>query len=311
MQRSEDLHDIDNVLISRLRFATALTGVVFLAELAGGYATNSLALISDAVHVFMDVLALGLSWFAIYISALPPTETRTYGMHRIEVFVSFINGMLLVFATVFIFYKAYFRFLHPETVESAGMMIVAAIGLAVNLLVAFSLKDHAKTDLNIKSAFLHVVGDAAASVGVIIAAIVIRYTGWNAIDPLISVVIGLIIVGGAIRIIRESAHILLEGVPGEVSLTGVTTDIKKVAGVTGVHSLHIWSICTNIFALSAHVDIEPKDRARFGEILSEINERLARDHHIFYTTIQAECLGCDTGRVLRRFSHKGKRGHAH
>ncbi len=311
MRRPEDHHDVDRALVSRLRFSTALTGIVFLAELAGGYATNSLALTSDAVHVFMDVLALGLSWFAIHISALPPTETRTYGMHRVEVFASFINGMLLLFATLFIFYKAYFRFLHPETIESSGMMIVAIVGLAVNLLVAFSLKGHAKTDLNVKSAFFHVVGDAAASVGVIIAAIVIQLTGWNAIDPLISVVIGLIIIGGVVRIMRESSHILLEGVPREVSLKGVTADMGGVAGVTGVHSLHIWSICANIFALSAHVDVEPGHRLRVGEILSEINERLARNHHIFYTTIQAECLGCDTGRVLRRFSHREKTGHMH
>jgi len=296
--------DIDARLKGRLKLSIALTAVIFLAELIGGWLTNSLALMTDAAHVFMDVFALSLSWFAIYISEMPPTEKRTYGFHRVEVFVSFINSAVLVLITAFIFYESYKRLLDPQPVESVGMMIVAVIGLVVNLAVALWLHQYAHSDLNIKSAFLHVVGDAAASVGVIIGAIVIAYTGWYPIDPLLSVLIGAIIVAGAWRIIKESSHILLEGVPRDIDLNDVVTDMLASGGVTSVHSLHIWSICHNVYALSAHLDIEPLQRHRMGEIFSEINEKLAQTHHIFYTTLQAECSGCNPDDILRKIAHK-------
>ncbi len=148
------------------------------------------------MHVLMDVVALSLNLFAIYISALPPTEIMTYGLHRVEVFVSFINGASLVVISLFIFYKSYMRFLDPPEVESTGMLVVAVVGLVVNVVVALGLHGFARTDLNVKSAFLHVIGDAAASVGVIAAAVVMSFTGFNAIDPLISAGIGLIILWG-------------------------------------------------------------------------------------------------------------------
>ncbi len=296
--------DIDRELKGRLKTSVTLTAIIFLVELIGGYLTNSLALMSDAAHVFMDVLALSLSWFAIYISELPPTNKRTYGLHRAEVFVSFINSFVLFVITFFIFYKAYQRFFSPEPVESVGMIIVAVIGLLVNLIVALWLRRFAQTDLNIKSAFIHVIGDAAASVGVIAGAAIIYYTGWFQADPLISVLIGVIILFGTTGIMKESSHILLEGVPKEIDFNKVVDDIKAPRGVSGVHSLHIWSICHNVYALSAHIDITPTERWRMGEIFGEINEKLAQAHHIFYTTLQAECLGCEQNDVLRKLAHK-------
>lgn len=305
-------HDIDSALKSRLILSIALTAVIFVTELVGGYLTNSLALISDAAHVFMDVFALSLSLFAIYISEMPPSETRTWGLHRVEVFVSFINSLVLFLLTLFIFYEAYHRFLSPEPVKSAGMMVVAVIGLAVNLVVALWLRHFAVSDLNIRSAFIHVVGDAAASVGVIIGAVVIYYTGWFQADPLISVLIGLIIVSGAYRIIKESSHILLEGVPRDIDFNRVMEDIKSANGISSVHSLHIWSICHNVYALSAHLDIIPTQRWRMGEIFDEINEKLADNYHIFYTTLQAECSGCNPDDVFGRVAHKERNhGHSH
>lgn len=296
--------DIDKELKGRLRISVTLTAIIFVAELVGGYLTNSLALMSDAAHVFMDVLALSLSWFAIYISEMPPTNKRTYGLHRAEVFVSFINSFVLFVVTFFIFYKAYQRFFSPEPVESIGMIIVAVIGLLVNLVVALWLHRFAGSDLNIKSAFIHVIGDAAASIGVIVGAAVIFYTGWYPADPLISFVIGFIILFGTIGIMKESSHILLEGVPKEIDFDEVLRDIKAFKGINGVHSLHIWSICHNVYALSAHVDIAPTERWRMGEIFEEINGKLAQTHHIFYTTLQAECLGCEQNDVLRKLAHK-------
>ncbi|MBW7957540.1 MAG: cation transporter [Deltaproteobacteria bacterium] len=302
--------DADSGLKKRLIVSITLTSVIFLAELIGGFLTNSLALMTDAAHVFMDVFALSLSLFAIYIAELPPTEKRTYGFHRVEVFVSFINSFVLVLITGFIFYKGFIRFFNPEPVESAGVLIVGSIGLVVNLVVAKWLHGHAKADLNVRSAFIHVVGDAAASVGVIVSAAVIYYTGWYPIDPLISMAICALIINGAVKIIRESSHILLEGVPRDIDFNRVRDDILSPEGVSGVHSLHIWSICHNVYALSAHIDVVPTQRWRMGEIFSEINERLAHDHHIFYTTLQAECSGCEPNDIFRKIAHRG-RGHLH
>lgn len=305
--------DLDEKVKKRLLVSIFLTGVIFVAELAGGIYTNSLALMSDAAHVFMDVFALSLSFFAIYIAEMPPTEKRTYGLHRVEVFVSFINSFVLLLITAYIFYKGVFRLLSPEPVESVGVLVVAAIGLAVNLIVAMWLHHYAVSDLNVKSAFMHVVGDAAASVGVIIGALIIYYTGWYQADPLISMLICVIIVNGAVKIIRESSHILLEGVPREIDLGRIKAVILAPEGVSSVHSLHVWSICHNVFALSAHVDIVPTQRFRMGEIFSEINEVLAHDYHIHYTTLQAECSGCNPSDTFGRIAHKerGHGGHLH
>jgi len=303
--------DLDRRVKRRLLVSIALTSVIFLAELIGGLYTNSLALMSDAAHVFMDVFALSLSFFAIYIAEMPPTEKRTYGLHRVEVFVSFINSFILLLITAYIFYKGAMRLFAPEPVESLGVLLVATVGLAVNLVVAMWLHHYAVSDLNVKSAFIHVVGDAAASVGVIIGAAIIYYTGWYQADPLISMLICVIIVIGAARIIRESSHILLEGVPREIDLGRVKAVILAPEGVSSVHSLHVWSICHNVYALSAHVDIVPTQRWRMGEIFSEINEVLAHDHHIFYTTLQAECSGCNPNDTFGRIAHKDRGGHGH
>jgi cobalt-zinc-cadmium efflux system protein len=294
----------DGAVKKRLMLAVKLTAIIFVAELVGGYMTGSLALISDSMHVLMDMVALALSFFAIYISAQPPTETRTYGMHRAEVFVSFLNGASLLIVSVFIMYKAYYRFQNPTEVAGLGMLVIAVIGLIVNIIVAFWLHDFAKDDLNVKSAFLHVIGDLAASVGVIIAAVVISLTGWNAIDPLISVLIGVIILYGSGRIVLEASHILLEGVPRSIDFGDVVEDITSIEGVTGVHSMNIWCICHNINALSTHVDIDKEHFPRHSEILAEINLRLDEKHHISYTTVQIECAKCeDSGSVLRTIEH--------
>jgi len=304
-------HEFDRRLKGRLVFSVALTGVFFVFELVGGYMTNSLALLTDAAHNFMDFFALALSWFAIYISELPPSDRRTYGFHRVEVFVSFINSAILLLVTLFIFYEGYQRLFAPEPVKSVGVMVIAVLGLAANLVVALLLRHFAASDMNIKSAFLHIAGDAAASLGVIAGAVVIYYTGWYPVDPLIGAAIGLIIIVGAVSMLKDSSHILLEGVPKEIDLNVVMEDIKKTEGVASVHSLHIWSICHNVYALSAHLDIVPVQRWRMGEIFGEVNERLAEKHHIFYTTLQAECIGCNQDDIFGKIAHRERRQHLH
>ncbi len=297
--------ETDKKLRTRLKIAAAITALIFVLELVGGFLFNSLALLSDAAHVLMDVLALSISWFAHYISSKPPTAKRTYGMHRFEVFASLINGLSLLVISLFIFYKAYGRVMDPPEVESVGLLIVAVIGLLVNLFVAFFLRGFAKGDLNVKSAYYHVLGDAAASVGVIIGAIIIYYTGIHLVDPFISVLIAAIILGGAINIVRESTHILLEGTPSEIDLNEVADDIKSMECIRGVHSLHIWSLCFNIYALSAHieVDLNPAKCGGNKDIFDKVNEVLAEKYHIFYTTLQAECTGCDLKDLLRNVEH--------
>jgi cobalt-zinc-cadmium efflux system protein len=195
------------------------------------------------------------------------------------------------------------------------MLIIAVIGLVVNVIVAFWLESHAKHDLNVRSAFYHVIGDAIASAGVIVAAIIIHFTGFYYVDTIISALIGLIIINGASRIVDESTHILLEGVPREIELPEVVEAVTSVKGVEGVHSVHIWSICHNLYSMSAHVDMGPEDRD--SAALGEINEILAERFHIFYTTLQVECAGCETGTVLRNLTHKSRKdsgghsGHSH
>jgi cobalt-zinc-cadmium efflux system protein len=310
--------DVDSGLKKRLAVAICFTGIIFIVELIGGYWTNSLALISDAAHVLMDVVALSLSLFAIHISALPPTEKRTYGLHRAEVLVAFINGMTIVLVALYIFYKAYFRFINPEPVESVGMLVVAFVGLVVNALVAMWLMRYAASDLNVRSAYLHVVGDALASVGVIIGAAVIYNTGWYQADAVISVVIGLILFYGAGRIVLESTHILLEGVPKEIDFSDVVEDIGSIEGVRGVHSLHIWSICHNIYALSAHIDVLPGIESRKSTqrcLIGYINDILSKKHQIYYTTLQLQCNLCERNSTLRSMRHSekdgGHQGHSH
>ncbi|HZX35958.1 MAG TPA: cation diffusion facilitator family transporter [Thermodesulfobacteriota bacterium] len=300
----------DIELKRRLRVAIGFTAVVFFAELGGGYLTNSLALLSDSAHVFMDALALFLTLSALYICELPSTENRTYGLHRVEVFAAFLNGLTVFAVAVFILYRAYLRFLDPPAVESTGMLIVAVFGLLVNLAVARGLHGFAKSDLNVRSAFLHVVGDAAASVGVIAGAIIIHFTGAYIADPIVSAGIGCVILWGSLRIILEASHILLEGVPRSVDLNDVVKDIMSFEGVSGLHSLHIWSICHNVNALSAHVDVSARYAAPSGELLKKINERLAERYSIFYTTLQVECPGCEgrsEGEVLRTMAHRDNR----
>ena len=300
----------DIELKRRLRLAIGFTAVVFFAELGGGYLTNSLALLSDSAHVFMDALALFLTLSALYICELPSTENRTYGLHRVEVFAAFLNGLTVFAVAIFIFYKAYLRFLDPPEVESTGMLVVAVFGLLVNLAVAWRLHGFAKSDLNVRSAFLHVVGDAAASVGVIAGAIIIRLTGAYIVDPIVSAGIGCVILWGSLRIIFEASHILLEGVPRSVDLSEVVKDIMSFEGVSGLHSLHIWSICHNVNALSAHVDVSARYAAPRNELLKKINERLAERYSIFYTTLQVECPGCEGrngGEVLRTMAHRDNR----
>lgn len=307
---------LDRSIARRFRYAIFLTGATLIAELAGGIWTNSLALLSDAAHVFLDLFALLLSLGAIKLASYPPSDTRTFGWHRMEVFASFINGSTVFVIAAIICYEALGRMVHPEEVKSLPMMLIAAVGLAMNLVAAGALHSHSHDDLNVRSAFLHMVGDAAASVGVIVGGVVMYFSRWYLLDAIISVAIGCVIFWGSWRVVRESVHILLEGVPRGIEVSRVAEAIREIEGVEDVHHLNIWTICSHILALSAHVVVPPSFRGEHGGMLKKIEEQLFERFHISHTTLQLESSRCTEAGSTKEFRHRpratsGSHEHAH
>lgn len=306
---------LDVTISKRLMFAIALTAITLVAEIIGGIWSNSLALLSDAGHVFLDLFALILSLGAIKLAAKPPTDSHSYGLHRAEVLASLINGLTVFIMAVGILYEGSKRFVSPEEVKTTPMLVIAVLGLVANLLAAKGLHGHSHDDLNVRSAFLHVLGDAAASVGVIAGAVLMRYTGWYQADPLISIAIGLLILVGAGRLLREATHILMEGVPHGMSVEQVAAHLRKIDGVLDVHHLNIWSVCSHIFALSAHVEIAPAYDGKRSQLLHTIEHELQHSFHITHTTIQFDCSTCNGGPLIKDLTHTERQaaccGHEH
>ncbi len=305
----------NHTLQKRFIVSIILTSVILLAEVAGGLWTGSLALLSDSAHVFTDIFALGLSYLALRLSSLPADEGHSYGYHRLEVLAALANGISLGIISIGIFVEAYNRWLTPEPIKSVEMLVIAAIGLIANILVAVVLKGHshshehdqsghhhealANRDLNLESAFLHVIGDAISSVGVIVAAILIWRTGYMWIDPLVSVLIGLIILFSSVRVLRSSLHILIEGVPEGMSISRIGESIASVPGVQEVHDLHVWNICSGTVALSAHVVLSEETARDSGPTMAQVKDCLATRYGIDHTTVQFECKTCGQGSSLR------------
>jgi cobalt-zinc-cadmium efflux system protein len=277
------------------RFALSLgiSALIFIVELAGGFWTGSLALLSDSAHVFLDFFALTLSYIALRVSTLPADDRHTYGWHRLEVFAGLANGITLFAVTITIFYEAWQRIKSPIVVHSTEMLLIAVIGLIANLITAQLLKEHHQHDLNVQSAFLHVIGDALSSVGVIIGGVVMLLTGWSIIDPIISVMICIFLFAGSWRVLRSSIHILFEGTPENISLSAVALAIGEIDGVCDVHDLHIWSICSGYSALSVHVcaNFDETTVERLSTIKKLLQERFGIEH----TTIQIESVNCGQG----------------
>ena len=294
---------IDSTISKRLIFAITLTAITLVAEVIGGIWSNSLALLSDAGHVFLDLFALALSLAAIKLAAQPPNELHSYGWHRAEVLASLINGLTVFLMAIGILYEGSKRLISPEAVQTTPMLIIAVLGLIANLLAAKWLHSHSHDDLNVKSAFLHVLGDAVASVGVIVGALLMRFTGWYQADPIISIAIGLLILVGAGRVLREATHILMEGVPRGMSIDQVAASIREVEGVADVHHLNIWAVCSHIFALSAHVEIQLESEGKRENLLHRIEHKLAHEYKITHTTIQFDCSSCSGGPLMKELNH--------
>ena len=272
-----------------LKIALGIVIVMMVVEVVGGLLSNSLALIGDAGHMLVDALALSLSLIALSLARRPATATRTYGFHRAEIMAALINGAILAIVAAFIFYEAFQRFRNPPEIRSGLMLVVAILGLIANLAGILLLRRTRHVSLNIRAAFFHILGDTISSVGVIAAGLIIALTGWTYADPIIAIVIGIIILTGAVQLLRESSDILLEAVPKHIEMDKVIQTLKNVEGVDSIHDLHIWTITSGIFAMSAHVVVQDVMVSRTREILDTINRELAEHFGITHTTLQLEC----------------------
>ncbi len=275
-----------------LKFSTIATLAYVVLCLGAGYFAHSLALVSEAWHNFSDALALVLSWLAVYLRSRPPDSVKTFGYHRAGVLAAFCNAVTLVVISFYIFYESYQRFLAPPKVQAEVMFAVAVAGLLMNSGIAIALFRSAKNDLNIRSSFIHMMGDAAGSVGVLAGALLIRFTGLQAVDPALSVGIGLLILWTSWDIIHEALNILLEGLPRGMTLAQVTGAVKEVPGVLDVHDLHVWTLGPQMLALSCHIRIADIPPSESEQILKQVNCRLSDGFHIHHTTIQFEHLLC-------------------
>ena len=277
------------------RFALALfitLGFVVI-EAAAGFLANSLALLTDAVHNITDVIALALSWYAIRLTLRPAHSGKTFGYHRAGILMALFNSTTLILVALGIFYEAYQRLINPPQVEAGLMTVVAALAFIVNAGTALLVKQGSDYDLNQRSAFIHLTGDALSTLGALAAGILITLTGWTALDPLVSVLIGALIVWNAWLIIRESVDILLDSTPRDIDIDAMVRDIRQIAGVRGVHDLHVWSITQNMRALSAHVLVNDESISVGAGIQRQINEALQARYNIAHATLQLECVGCE------------------
>jgi cobalt-zinc-cadmium efflux system protein len=275
-----------------LRWSLAATLVFVAVEVVAGIQARSLALLSDAGHNFTDGLALLLSWFCFYLQSKPADESKTYGYHRAGVLAAFVNALTLVGLAAWIFYESAARFRHPQPVREVTMLAVAVLGVALNGGIMWALRAASRDDLNIRSAFVHMLGDALGSVAIVGGALVIRYTGWEQVDPALSILIGVLIVWTASGIIREALNILLEGLPRGIRLPEVFASLRDVEGVLDVHDLHIWSLGSSTHAMSCHVRIEDVPPSSSDAILRRLNTLLEERFRISHTTIQFEHTSC-------------------
>ena len=286
------LDTIQYKTIKKMWLALIMTGFIFIIEVAGGILANSLALLSDAGHLFADSMAIGFSLAALYLAGLPANPRKTFGYHRVEILAAILNGLSLLVISTLIFWEAYQRIGAPEEVKSLPLLVVAVVGLAINLWVLLMLHPMARHNLNVRSAFLHVIGDMLSSIGVIAGAVIITLTGNRLVDPIISILIGLMILRGAYGVLRDAVHILLEGSPIGIDLRAVAADILATPGVSAISDLHIWTLSSRNNMLMANLTIAG-DSPHFGrKILDRVNAVLAEKYGIRHTTLQLECECC-------------------
>lgn len=289
---------------SKLKFGIMLTSFILVVEVAGGLLSNSLALLADAGHVFTDVIALSLSWYGVKQAERPASHGMTFGYHRVGVIIAVVNAISIFTIAALIFYEASQRFGQPPEVKGLLMLSVATLGLGVNLFVAFWLRKEQRDNLNVRSAFWHALGDALASIGVIIGGIIILLTGWFVVDPIISVLVGLIIALAAWRILKEGLRVLLEATPRQVDITKMVNALTQLPGVKDVHDVHVWSISPELHAMSCHVLIDDFPTSEAASIREKIDQVLRQQYNIEHTTLQMECELCSANDIFCKLTLK-------
>jgi cobalt-zinc-cadmium efflux system protein len=297
---------------SVLAFSIAVTVLYVVVLVIAGFRANSLALLSEAGHNASDFVALLLSWVAVYFESRPPSATKTYGYHRAGVLAAFLNALSLVGISIFLFYEAYERLITPHTVEPRTMMVVAAVGVVLNGGLALLLWRTGR-DVNIRTALWHQVGDTLSTAAVIVGGGIIAVTGYTWVDPALSIAIGILIVWSSVGILRETLNILLEGTPRGVNAKEIESEIARCEGVLDVHDLHVWSIGSEVHALSCHISIADIPPSMSEAILRDVKQRLLDRFHIHHTTIQFEHVECDVahGCVMPVHGHDAHLGHRH
>ena len=293
-QPHSHIGNLANQTTKRLALSLVLTLGFVIIEAAAGFISNSLALLTDAAHNFTDVIALGLSWYALRISSQPAHAGKTYGYHRVGILVALVNSTTLILIALGIFYEAWHRFLAPPVVDAPILIGVGIVAFIINAVTAWLVHKGSDRDLNLRSTFIHLMGDVLSTIGAVIAGVVIFFTQWNWLDPLVSVLIGALILWNAWGILRQTIHILLESTPENIDMQNMLDDLLTVEGVRGVHDLHVWSINENLRVLSAHVMTEDIPVSIGANIQRGVNEILFHKYNIQHATLQLECAGCDS-----------------
>jgi cobalt-zinc-cadmium efflux system protein len=287
----ENLFQSRRIVDRRLRIAMILNLLFALGEFIAGLAAGSLALVGDAWHNFGDVIALALSWVALRQAERPATGRKTFGYHRASILAALANGLALIGITLWLFYEAIQRFRQPGAPDATVMLVVAGIGFLMNLAVALSLK-RSIGDVSVRSAYLHLMNDALVSLGVVAAGGVILLTGWSLIDPLVSLVIGLLILAGSWDIVAEALDVLMEGVPRGVDVDRVLEALRTLPEVKDTHDLHVWSLSSHVYALSCHIQVADLPVSEGTQLLDRISRMLMERFGIAHTTIQLEAEAC-------------------
>lgn len=279
---------------NRLKLSLLLTLMFVCIELAAGVQAKSLALVSDAGHNFTDGLALALSWYALWIARKPANHTRTFGYHRVGILTALFNAVTLLVIAILIFHEGVLLLLHPQKAAGTIMMVVAGVGLVMNTTIALALRREAANNVNIRSAFVHMAGDALASLGVVLAGMLIHFTGWSLADPIVSLLIAAFIAYSSWGIVGETVNVLLEGTPRGLDLAALACDMREMPGVAGVHDLHVWTIADGMHALSCHLTVAEEDLPRAFQVVKKVKIMLSVRYAVGHATIETECGGCET-----------------
>ena len=277
----------------RLILSIIATITFVLVEAITGYLSHSLALMSDAGHNFADALALIFAWYGVWIARKPSTARRTFGYHRVGTLAALVNSVSLVVIALLVFWEAINRLRHPEPVHSTPMIIVALLAILMNTVISLWLKGGAKKDLGVRSAYVHMLGDAISAAGVVVAGLIVAFTGASIADPVVSILIGILILWSSWGILKESVNVLLEAIPAGMNMIEVEQAIANVHGVLEVHDLHVWTIGSGMICCSCHVMVNEQS-VRSGEnVLRAVTEKLEHNFGIAHTTIQVEVEGCE------------------